>query len=153
MADTEAVQNDEISVYEAAFHIDANLSETEVKKTFDGVKEVVANAGGTLIAEALPERMNLAYTISSITEGVRRDHNSAHFAWVAYELSPEKAEAVQEELQSNKAIIRHLITTTTKEEALYAQDRAAEKMSVAKAPESEEVSDEELDEVLEETTA
>lgn len=152
MADTEAVQNDEISVYEAAFHIDANLSETEVRKNFDAVKEAITAQGGTLIAEALPERMNLAYTISSITEGVRRDHNSAHFAWVAYELSPEKTEEVKEELQSNKAIIRHLITTTTKEEALYAQDRAAEKMTVANT-DSEEVSDEELDEVLEETTA
>tara|TARA_B100000508_G_scaffold60333_2_gene47529 strand:+ start:74001 stop:74459 length:459 start_codon:yes stop_codon:yes gene_type:complete len=152
MADTEVLEKDEISVYEAAFHIDANLSETETKKAFDSVKEAIVAAGGTPFAEALPTRMNLAYTISQINEGVRRDHTSANFAWIAYELTPENQEKVDEVLRADKTIIRHLVTITTKEEATYAQDRAAEKLVVAK-PETDEVSDAELDEVLEETTA
>jgi len=152
MADTEVLEKDEISVYEAAFHIDANLSETETKKAFDNVKEAVVAAGGTPFAEALPTRMNLAYTISQIHEGVRRDHTSSHFAWIAYELTPENQSQVDEVLRGDKTIIRHLVTITTKEVAMYAQDRAAEKLIVAK-PEGDAVSEQELDEVLEKTTA
>jgi len=150
MADTEVLGNDEISVYEVAFHIDANLSDTETRKAFDSVKEAIVAAGGTPFAEAVPTRATLAYTISQIHEGVRRDHNASHFAWVAYELEPSKQGEVDEALRGDKAIIRHLVLVTTKEEALYAQDRAAEKLVVEK-PESEEVSDKELDEALETT--
>lgn len=152
MADTEVQEKDEISVYEVAFHIDANLSETETRKAFDSVKETVTAVGGTVFAEALPVRMNLAYTISQISEGVRRDHTSSNFAWIAYELPAEKQREVDEALRTNKTIVRHLVTITTKEEAVYAQDRAAEKLVVAK-PESDSVSEEELDEALESTTA
>ena len=150
MADTDGQENNERSVYEVAFHIDANLSETEVRKTFDSVKEAITTLEGTVFAEALPVRMNLAYCISRIHEGSRRDHTSAHFAWVAYELAPELQEKVDEALKTDLGIIRYLITSTTKEAALYAQDKAAEKRVM---PETEAVSDKELDEVLEETTA
>ncbi|MBL1434081.1 30S ribosomal protein S6 [Candidatus Wolfebacteria bacterium] len=152
MADTEVQEKDEISVYEVAFHIDANLSETETQKTFNSVKEAIVAAGGTPFAEALPVRMNLAYTISQINEGVRRDHTSSHFAWVAYELAPEKQSEIDEVLREDKTIVRHLVTITTKEEAEYVQNRAAEKLIVAK-PEGEGLSDKELDEAIEKTTA
>lgn len=150
MADTEVLEKDEISVYEVAFHIDANLSDTETRKAFDGVKESIIKAGGTPFAEALPVRVNLAYIISQISEGIRKDHTNSHFAWIAYELEPGAQGEVEEALKTNKTIIRYLVTITTKEEALYAQDRAAEKLVVAK-PEADEVSDEELDEALEST--
>lgn len=152
MADTELVEKDEISVYEAAFHIDANLSETEVRKTLDKTREAITEAGGTLVAEAAPVRMDLAYTISHIAEGVRRDHVASYFAWIAYELTPEKQGEVDEALRTNKNIIRHLVIKTTKEQAVYAQDRAAEKMSMAKEGSEGQVSDEKLDEALEEST-
>lgn len=151
MADTNVDTGVETSVYEAAFHIDANLSETEVRKTFDGVKELITKAGGEIVAEAAPQRMDLAYTISHITEGSRRDHTSSHFAWVAYEGAKEKQEEIAEGLRANKSIIRYLVVTTTKEEALYAQDRAAEAL-VASTATDDTVSDEELTEALEETT-
>lgn len=153
MADTEVQEKDEISVYEAAFHIDANLSETETRKAFDSVKEAIIKAGGAPFAEALPTRVDLAYTISQITEGVRRDHNTAHFAWVAYELDPSNQLEVDEALRANKNIVRHLVILTTKEEAVYAQDRAAEKLVVSAPKNTDGVSDKDLDEVLEETTA
>ena len=150
MADTEVLEKDEISVYEAAFHIDANLSETETRKAFDDVKEAITKAGGTPFAEALPTRVDLAYTISQIHEGIRRNHTTANFAWVAYELEPVNQAEVDETLRTNRNIVRHLVILTTKEEAVYAQDRAAEKLVVAN---SDEVSDKDLDEALEETTA
>lgn len=153
MADTEVLEKDEISVYEAAFHIDANLSETETRKAFESVKEAIVKAGGTPFAEALPARVDLAYTISQISEGIRRNHTNAHFAWIAYELEPAKQGEVDEALRGNTNIIRHLVILTTKEEALYAQDRAAEKLVVSTPENADEVSDKELDEVLEETTA
>lgn len=152
MAETNTENQQETQVYEVAFHIDANLSDTEVKKTFDGVKEAITSNGGTPFAESAPERMDLAYTISHIAEGSRRDHVSAHFAWVAYEGAPENQEAIAEELKGNAAIIRYMVIKTTKEEALYAQDRAAEKM-VASDKTDDTVSEDELDEALEETTA
>lgn len=152
MAETNTENQQETQVYEAAFHIDANLSDTEVKKTFDSVREAIASNGGTAFAESAPRRMDLAYTISHISEGSRRDHVSSHFAWVAYEGTTENQEAIDEALKSNAAIIRYLVLKTTKEEALYAQDRAAEKL-VASEKTDDTVSEDELDEALEETTA
>ena len=78
----EIVANDaEPRIYELGFHIDPELSQEEAKKVFEGMKDVMGN----VIAEGAPEKIQLAYTISRMEHGGRRDFDGSYFAWVAYE--------------------------------------------------------------------
>lgn len=114
------METKETQVYEVAFHIDPNLSETEVKATYEKVKKLV----GGVIAEGSPKKTDLAYTISRREEDGRNDFDSAFFAWVAYEGSPEGQEAIDETLRATKEIVRYLVVKTTREAVEHAEQQA-----------------------------
>jgi ribosomal protein S6 len=114
-------------VYEVGFHIDPNLSETDIKKTYEDVKALVTKSG-TLVAEGVSRRVQLAYTISRMEEEGRRDFNEAHFAWIAYECDPEKEPEIEEALRGDKRIVRFLAIKTTKDAVKHAEERALLKL-------------------------
>ncbi|MGK4455948.1 hypothetical protein, partial [Klebsiella pneumoniae] len=50
-------------VYELGFHLDPELPQEEAKKTYQSLKDLITNNGGSLVAEGEPEKIALAYTI------------------------------------------------------------------------------------------
>lgn len=142
MTAPEEMTNETQTVYEAAFHIDPHLSETETKKVFEDVQQMLKDAGEVVVTQQ-PKRIDLAYTISLMREQGRRDYDQASFAWVAYEGMPEKQAEIEEALKENTSIIRYLIVKTTKEAAEYAAQREEERkqMSSSEEGESEEGGD------------
>jgi ribosomal protein S6 len=144
----------ESRVYELGFHIDPELPETEVRKTYQSIREQIASAG-TIVAEGEPVHVQLAYTISRQSPGGRRDFNSAFFSWIAYEATGEGHEAVATMARTETRIVRFLDLRTSVDAAkhsaemseIYARAAAEE----AQGGESEsEVSDVELDAALKE---
>jgi len=139
-------------VYELGFHIDPELPTEEVKKVYQGVKEVVEKQGA-LVAEGEPEQIQLAYTISRQDTAGRRDFNSAHFAWVAYETSAPNHEEVLNTMKADPRIVRFLDVVTSKDAARHAAEIRLLQMKAPKPAEEKDASDAELDAALEEAAA
>jgi ribosomal protein S6 len=137
----------EVRVYELAFHLDPELSETEAVKTFEAIRDA-AVAGGTLVAEGAPEKVQLAYTISRSDNAGRRDFDAAHFAWVAYEGNGACHEAALETVKGDKRVIRFLDIRTDKDAAKHSAEVSEMRRKMPEAAEAP-VSDTELDAALE----
>lgn len=139
----------ESRVYELGFHIDPELPQEEVKKTYQMLREKAA-AAGSIVAEGEPQKIPLAYTIYRSEHAGRRDFDSAYFAWVAYEADGAGHDAVLEVIKAENRVIRFLDVRTTKDAAKH----AAEMHEIyARMPENNqnadgEVSDVELDAAL-----
>ncbi len=140
----------ELRVYELGFHIDPELPQEEVKKTYQGLREKMAQAG-SIVAEGEPQKVGLAYTISRTEVGGRRDFDSAYFAWVAYEADGAGHEAVIDAARADARLVRFLDLRTSKDAAKHAAEmhEIYAKMSTDQGP-SEESSDVELDAALKE---
>lgn len=143
--------HNESRTYELGFHIDPELPQEEVKKTYQGIRDAIAKAG-TLIAEGEPQKIPLAYTISRQEVGGRRDFTSAYFAWIAYDADVEGHAAVLELAQGEARIVRFLDIKTTKEAAKHAEEMHQVMLRVAaETPASEEeevVAEADLDQAL-----
>lgn len=141
--------NNDTRVYELGFHIDPELPQEEVKKTYQGIREKIA-ATGTIIAEGEPEKIPLAYTIYRSDTTGRRDFASAYFAWIAYETDNEGHEAVGSMARAETRIIRFIDLRTTKEGAKHSEEMHELMLRVEEAPSEEENSEQELDAALKE---
>jgi ribosomal protein S6 len=138
-------------VYELAFHLDPELSESEAKKTYDALRDVIEEQG-TLVAEGTPEKIQLAYTISRSETTGRRDFDSAYFCWIAYETAGEGHEMVGAAARAEKRIIRFLDLKTTKEAAKHSAEMRELREKAPEKPADESVSDSELDAALEQAS-
>jgi ribosomal protein S6 len=144
----DAEDSAEVRVYELSFHLDPELSESEAKRVYDSVKEVVEK-GGSVVAEGEPEKCQLAYTISRTETAGRRDYDTSYFAWIAYEADGAAHEAVAETAREEKRIIRFLDIRTTKDLAKYSAEMRELREKAPEKPAGEQVSDSELDAALE----
>lgn len=142
--------NNETRVYELGFHIDPELPQEEVKKTYQALREKAL----TLVAEGEPQKIPLAYTISQkVQGGGRRDFDSAYFAWFAYEADGAEHDAITEAAKAEGRIIRFIDLRTDVETAKHAAEmhEVYAKMGEARSADVEnEVNDTELDAALKE---
>lgn len=150
VADTEDM-GAEARVYELGFHLDPELPVEEVKKAYQAIHDLVAKKG-EVVAEVEPEKIPLAYTISSQEVAGRRDFNSAYFAWIVYEmLAVDHAEVIKA-MGTNKSVVRFIDLLTTKDEARHALEVHE---LLAKVPEeesdTEDVLNSEIDAAIENT--
>ena len=144
-----AAGNNETRVYELGFHIDPELPQEEVKKTYQALRE----KAGDIIAEGDPLKIPLAYTISiKVQGGGRRDFDSAYFAWFAYEADAERHEAVLEAVKGEGRVIRFIDLRTDKDAATHAAEmhEMYAKLATNREPVEAEESDAELDAALKE---
>ncbi len=145
----------ETRVYELGFHLDPELPVEGVKKAFAAVRDIISGKG-VLVAEGEPQMIQLAYTISRQEAAGRRDFNSAYFAWIAYEATPEAHAEIIAYAGADKAIVRFIDVVTTKEAARHAVEiREFTLKSATEAPAAEEVevaAETELDTALQNAT-
>lgn len=151
--ETEAGYN-ESRVYELGFHLDPELPSDEAKKVYQVLRDIVSGAG-EIVAEGQPQKVQLAYTISRSVDHVRRDYDSAYFAWIAYEATSEGHEVVLGAAKSEMNIIRFLDIRTERDLAIHAAEmhEIYAKAAVEAAIAPEEVSDTDLDQALKEVDA
>lgn len=138
----------ESRVYELGFHIDPELPQEEVKKTYQSLREKAS----TLVAEGEPQKIPLAYTISQkVQGGGRRDFDTAYFAWFAYEAEAPEHEAILEAVKAEGRVIRFIDLRTDAETAKHAAEMHEIYAKMGEAQQAEgEVSDTELDAALKE---
>ena len=138
----------ESRVYELGFHIDPELPQEEVKKTYQSLREKAS----TLVAEGEPQKIPLAYTISQkVQGGGRRDFDTAYFAWFAYEADSVEHEAIVEAAKAEARLIRFIDLRTDTETAKHAAEMHEIYAKMGEVQQTEgEVSDTELDAALKE---
>lgn len=127
----EAVETEQNS-YECAFHILPTVVEEEVLGVFETLKAHITKAGGEIFSEEAPERVDLAYEIVKQSDGKNKRYGSAYFGWVRFRVTPDKIDALKEEIDADPSILRYLLIKLTKvEEARpfrYHEQRKADKM-------------------------
>ncbi|HEX8591625.1 MAG TPA: hypothetical protein VF696_02685 [Candidatus Paceibacterota bacterium] len=111
----------ETRVYELGFHLDGELPQEEVKKSYQAIRDRIS-AVATIVAEGEPTKVPLAYTISRQETTGRRDFDSAFFCWIAYEADVAGHEDIASLARSTTQIIRFLDIRTTKEAAQHAAE-------------------------------
>jgi len=138
----------ESRVYELGFHIDPELPQEEVKKTYQALREKASQ----LVAEGEPQKIPLAYTISQkVQGGGRRDFDTAYFAWFAYEAEGPEHEAILEAVKAEGRVIRFIDLRTDAETAKHAAEMHEIYAKMGEnQPAEGEVSDTELDAALKE---
>ncbi len=138
----------ESRVYELGFHIDPELPQEEVKKTYQSLREKAS----TIVAEGEPQKIPLAYTISQkVQGGGRRDFDSAYFAWFAYEADLAQHEAVLEAAKAESRLLRYIDLRTEKDAAIHAAEMHEIYAKMGETNQAEaEVNDTELDAALKE---
>lgn len=142
----------EMRVYELGFHIDPELSQEEVKKVYQGIRDTMEGAG-SIVAEGTPEKIQLAYTVSRMEHAGRHDFDGSYFAWIAYETNGAGHEKVAEAARAETRIFRFLDVRTTKDEAKQSaemQEMMRQAALEKPAAEEEQVSETELDAALKE---
>lgn len=148
-----AAGDNETRIYELGFHIDPELPQEEVKKAYQALRE----KAGTIVAEGQPLKIPLAYTISrKVQGGGRRDYDTAHFAWLAYEADTAAHDALLETVKTEGRIIRFIDLRTDRERAAHAAEmhEMYAKLNEARPQQAEEdPAADELDAALKEAGA
>lgn len=110
---------DEVRSYELAFHILPTVAEGEVPETLSKIKAHISSQGGVIFDEEAPERIELVYPIVKHLEGKNRTFASSYFGWIRFRAEGEKISALEEELRTDTALLRHLLIKLRKEEEAH----------------------------------
>ena len=111
-----AAEAAELNSYELAFHVLPTVAEGEVSGVLDSIKSLITKIGGEIFDEEAPERFDLAYEIVKHLEGKNRKFGSAYFGWVRFKTEATNIEELNEEMDANGNILRHMVIKLTKVE-------------------------------------
>jgi len=134
----ENTREERLNVYEIGYLLASSIPEEKIPDEAAAITKIATDAGATVIAEEMPHRQHLAYTIRRKTvSGAYEKYDIAYFGWVKFELGSGKIEAVKKAVEIHPSVIRALLTSTVAENT-YLGKRApviAEGLS-AKHPET-----------------
>ena len=102
--------------YELAFHVLPTVAEGEVSGVLETIKTLITTNGGELTDEEAPERFELAYEVVKHIDTKNRKFSSAYFGWVRFSSEAAAIEAVNEGLDENTNLLRHIVIKLTKAE-------------------------------------
>lgn len=93
-----------MQTFELMIIINPNLSETDFKKTIDGVRTHIEKGKGKITQTDEWGNRKLAYPIKKHTHG--------HYLILAFQLQPKSMPALEKYLRGNESILRYLLTQT-----------------------------------------
>ncbi|MBI2048336.1 MAG: 30S ribosomal protein S6 [Parcubacteria group bacterium] len=152
-------------VYEIGFHVLPTIAEGDVEGVIARLRALIEKEGGAFIAEGAPQRVSLAYPMAVWNNGSWTKYDEAYFGWLKFELDASHIAALEEACKADKSILRHLLIKTVREDTranvrqfvlkeVKCTDTIKSASRAKPAPETkEEVSDEKLDEAIEELVA
>jgi len=109
--------NDERRVYELGYHMVPTLTEEELQKEVEALRNAITELEGTIVSEGEPERMELAYTMIINDGGKNTKYDTSYFGWIKFDMDPAQLAHLQDEVIAfNKNIIRHLLIKTVAED-------------------------------------
>ena len=118
-AEAEGVVLDERNSYELAFHVLPTVAEGEVADVVASMKDAATTAGATVTSDEAPQRIELAYEIVKSIEGKHRKFSSAYFGWIRFQAPADAIASLNEALEENTSLLRHLLIKLTKVEEAH----------------------------------
>ncbi len=114
--EADAVKTRDPAVYEVGYHLVSTLSEAEVATAAKDLMNFLTKEGAEFVGEKEPQKIDLAYTIQKRIGGRLTNFSSAYFGWVAFEVQPASLEMLKKFMDTNPAVLRYLLVSTTKDE-------------------------------------
>ena len=105
-----------LRVYEVGYHIVPTIPEENLEKAVTSIRSRIEKAGGTFIAEGAPSMMRLAYGMEYREGDKHVLHDRGYFGWIKFEAPIEIAKILEEELRTDKNVLRSIIFQTVREE-------------------------------------
>jgi ribosomal protein S6 len=110
------IKDDRPAVYEIGYLIVSSVPEEKVPESVDQIRKIVNDGGGSIIAEEMPKREDLAYTMRIKTvSGAYEKYDQAYFGWIKFEVGSNRIEAVKKALETLPFMLRMLLITTVRE--------------------------------------
>lgn len=103
-------------IYEVGYHVLPSVEGSEIDVVVNEIREIISKAGGALIAEGAPQRIELAYTMYINNEGKNTAYKSANFGWIKFEMQSDKLHEIETLLKMHKKILRSIVFKTVREE-------------------------------------
>lgn len=128
-------------VYELGFLLSPVIREEDLDARVDELKGIITNAAGTIIADARPEFIDIAYEMVKVIDNKNVRFRQGYFGWIKFTLTPDQLKPVTELLEKNQLVIRMLITKTVTENTIISKKPLSK---ILKATEREEIIEEEL---------
>ncbi len=105
-------------VYELGYLILPTIGDALVPQQVATFKKMIADNGGTEIAEGRPEIIELAYTMEKIIDNIKHSFDTAYFGWIKFEVAPEKIEGIAAAVNKESQVLRSLLFKTLRENTM-----------------------------------
>ena len=123
-------------IYELAFILSPFLAEESVAQYSTSLQEKITKAGGEMISQGDAAIRDLAYEISTRVDGKTQKFTKGYFGWIKFEMEPEKAVELNDEVKNSKDVIRTMMILTVREDTFIPREPDT-KLSLDPAPEPE----------------
>jgi len=111
----EAGSGEEPLIYEVGYHLVPTIAEADVSSHSGEIRSLVEHCGGTFIAEEIPRRMGLSYTMAERVGKTRQKFDHAYFGWIKFQMLPENVLSLKKDLDPRDDILRYILILTTRE--------------------------------------
>ncbi len=120
-------QNDvRMNVYEIGYLIVSSVPEEKVASEAEAVKSIITKAGASVIAEEVPHKEHLAYTMRKKTvSGSYDKYDTAYFGWIKFEVGSDVVESVKKLVETQPSVLRMLMISTVKENTYLGKHASA----------------------------
>ncbi len=150
----ENIKDVNLDIYEVGYHILPTIGEDELPKEVAKIQALVAERGGTVIAEEFPTLRTLAYEIAKRVEVKYNRYTKAYFGWIKFELPKQAIGEIDSALKDNPSVLRHIVVKTVRENTMSPVVKAPsakkeESVTEEEAPKPE-VSEAEIDKSIDE---
>lgn len=147
----EGVYTPEPRVYELGYLLMPSVSEGDLSNERDALVALITKFKGIVISEGQPQLIDLAYDMSKVINNKKHIFSQAYFGWIKFDVTPDVVEALTEEVEILKNLLRSIMTKTERENLLTTD----QPFRVARVNDSEESEDIEVssEEVVEKPAA
>ena len=105
-------------IYELAYIFVPTIPEENIPAEAGNLKEMLAHLGAIAIGEDFPKLIPLAYEMEKTISNKKQKFDSGYFGWFKFELEPENAIKLDEDLRRKENIIRFMIIKTVRENTM-----------------------------------
>ncbi len=115
-----------MNVYEIGYLIVSSVPEEKVSSEAEAVKSIITKAGASVIAEEVPHKEHLAYSMRKKTvSGSYDKYDTAYFGWIKFEVGSNVVESVKKSIEAYPAVLRMLMISTVKENTYLGKHASA----------------------------
>lgn len=150
---------EEPRLYEVGYHLLPTIAEESLGEEVSLLKDALEKYGGVILSDEAPQHVTLAYPISRVFSGKRKDFTSAYFGWMRFQMLPSQVVAFNDDLRGRENVLRFLSinippekkrATSKKMSFFEASKQASRAKQSSRASKNDNVSDSELDKTIEE---